>query len=158
MRIFSKFLTITNLLLLSLPLFAKSGDKSVSNPSFVFQENKGQIHDQNYNSRQDIRFAGTDGHLNFFLKKGGIMYQQTLPIDYKESTDKISGEITQVPTALSYYRTEVSWVNSNPAMTFSTSDPVQGLMNYYLPSCPDGAMNVKSFSNIQYQNLYLKVQ
>ena len=154
MRIFSKFLTITNLLLLSLPLFAKSGDKSVSNPSFVFQENKGQIHDQNYNSRQDIRFAGTDGHLNFFLKRGGIMYQQTLPIDYKESTDKISGQTTQVPTALSYYRTEVSWVNSNPGMTFSTSDPVQGLMNYYLPSCPDGAMNVKSFSSIQYQNLY----
>jgi len=154
MRIFSNLLTVTSVLLLSLPLFAKSGDKSVSNPSFVFQENKGQIHDQNYTSRQDIRFAGTDGNLNFFLKKGGIIYQQTLPIDYKESTNKISGEITQVPTALSYYRTEVSWVNSNPSMTFSTSDPIQGLMNYYLPSCPEGAMNVKSFSAIQYQNLY----
>lgn len=154
MRIFSSLLVGSLLFLLSLPLVAVSGKKTATGQTLVFQENKGQVHDQNYISRQDILFAGTDGNLNFFLKTGGIVYQQIQPTNFKESTDKISGEVSEIPTALSYYRTDISWVNSNTAMTVKTSEPIQGLMNYYLPSCPNGALNVKSYASVQYQNLY----
>lgn len=153
MNIISSLLTSCLLLLLSLPLVANSGTKPATQ-TMVFQENKGQIHDQNYASRKDIRFAGTAGNLNFFLKTGGIVYQQVQPTHFTASTDKMSGEVTEMPTALSYYRTDISWVNSNPDMGFKTSEPIQGLMNYYLPSCPNGALNVKSYASIQYQNLY----
>lgn len=154
MRILSRLFASCFLILLSIPLVANLGIKPVSGQALVFQENKGQIHDQNYLSRQDIRFAGTDGNLNFFLKSGGIVYQQTQPTNFKEYTDKNSGEATEIPTALSYYRTDISWVNSNPAMEFKTSEPMQGLMNYYLPSCPNGALNVKSYASVQYKSLY----
>ncbi|HRP61331.1 MAG TPA: hypothetical protein PK833_13750, partial [Vicingus sp.] len=33
-------------------------------------------------------------------------------------------------------------------------EALQGYNNYYLASCPDGALNVKSYQNITYQNIY----
>ena len=33
-----------------------------------FTENKGQVHDQNYKSRLDVLYSGTDGDLVFHLR------------------------------------------------------------------------------------------
>ena len=133
-------------------VFAGNSPHFNSGPSFI--ENKGQIHDQYNVARKDIQFAGTDGHLNFFLKSGGIIYQQVKPADFDESTDIITGQIVESPSALDYYRTDISWLNANPNMHLEPSMPQNDLMHYYLPSCPDGALNVRSFQKVMYKNLY----
>jgi len=140
--------------LISLRVQVYAGESPNYSQRLTFQENRGQIHDQNYETRKDIRYAGTDGNLNFFLKTGGIVYQQVKPVNFEIQADKITGQSREVPTALSYYRTDISWVNSNPNMSFITSEPDADLMHYYMPSCPEGALNVRSFQKVQYHNLY----
>lgn len=149
-----KYPAIFALLLFALSTRLPASDTYAPKSALSFQENKGQIHDQNHQSRNDIRFAGSDGRLNFFLKAGGVEYQQIKPVQFESQTDKITGLNTEVPSAMAYFRTDIAWVNSNPNMRFESLMPNSDLMHFYLDACPNGALNVKSYQKVQYRNLY----
>ena len=83
------------LILLSTSIFANKtpnypkGFSPKTNSSISFTENKGQMHDQNYKSRPDVLFGGSDGNLVFHLKNNGISYQLNT-LDHDDLTTSIA--------------------------------------------------------------------
>jgi hypothetical protein len=129
-------------------------------PPLSFKENKGQISDQNFKPRADILFSGTDGKLDFYLKSNGISYQMNRvdswttekaplyrPMDIGKS-DRV------IPSQRTTYRIDMNWLNSNSNPEILMGEPLAGYENYYGETCPDGAVNVKDYSNILYKNIY----
>ncbi|MBI3520282.1 MAG: T9SS type A sorting domain-containing protein, partial [Bacteroidetes bacterium] len=119
-----------------------------------FTENKGQVHDQNYKARPDVLFSGTDGQLIFHLKNNGISYQLNKTDSWKEVTDNhLKGKRREVDQS-TIYRLDINWLNANTHANVSKGKAYQGFNNYYLETCPNGALNVQSFEEVTYQNIY----
>ena len=56
--------------------------------SAVFEENKGQMKDQNWKSRQDVLYSGSSEGMNFFIRNSGISYQLSRVESWKEEEEK----------------------------------------------------------------------
>jgi len=128
-------------------LFSNNQHKS----SVAFKENKGQVRDQNYNFRRDILYSGTAGHINFFLKKNGISYQQWRVNSYIqhpiEKDRKIAGSTT-------LYRIDVDWLNTNSNGIITGSNTLPGYDNYVTAGKAAEINNVKSYNKVVYENIY----
>jgi hypothetical protein len=145
------------------------GFKPETNSRVSFTENKGQVCDQNYKPRPDILFSGSDGQLNFHLKNNGISYQLNRVDTWKENSPSLTlskgGRIEQKSTALSLsngkvpdqstiYRLDITWLNANTKANIMNGKALEGYNNYYLEQCPNGALNVNSYLDVTYQNIY----
>ena len=157
------------LILLSTSIFANKtpnypkGFSPKNNSVISFTENKGQIHDQNYKLRPDVLFGGSDGNLVFHLKNNGISYQLNRVDTWRKeedlSTKKAGFENAEAETKLvadqtTIYRLDINWLNANTNAELIKQKPLDGFNNYYLENCPNGALNVKSYQQITYQNIY----
>jgi hypothetical protein len=157
------------LILLSTSIFANKtpnypkGFSPKTNSSISFTENKGQIHDQNYKSRPDVLFGGSDGNLVFHLKNNGISYQLNRVETWKKESDLIKNHADAkiqkddeklVADHITIYRLDINWLNANTNAELIKQNPLDGFNNYYLENCPNGALNVKSYQQITYQNIY----
>ena len=97
------------LILLSTSIFANKtpnypkGFSPKTNSGISFTENKGQIHDQNYKSRPDVLFGGSDGNLVFHLKNNGISYQLNTLDACKKQDD-----LTKSIAILNYLKISIS--------------------------------------------------
>ena len=134
-----------------------------TNSRLSFTENKGQIHDQNYNPRPDILFAGGDGNFVFHLKNNGISCQLNKIDTWKEEKDfpkkktgfeNIEGQTKLVADQTTIYRLDLNWLNANINAELIKQNPIEGFNNYYLENCLNGVLNVKSYQQITYQNIY----
>ena len=125
-----------------------------------FTENKGQISDQNYNPRPDVLFSGEANGLTFHIRKDGISYQTSRVDSWKQQDENLpegmreEGKTDSVPDQMTIYRTDINWLGFNRDYTIENGESTAGFNNYYLPSCPDGAMNVKSYTDVTFKNLY----
>jgi hypothetical protein len=131
-----------------------------SNPIVTFKENLGQVSDQFYKPRPDVLFSGTDGQMNFHLKKNGISYQlcridswQQQPGIYSHTFKKIK----KTPDQTTIYRIEVGWLGSNQNCFIEKDKVLPGYDNYYLEVCPNGIHNVKTYGEITYKNIYTNI-
>ena len=128
-----------------------------------FTENKGQISDQNYNPRPDVLFSGEANGLTFHIRKDGISYQTSRVDSWKQQDENLpegmreEGKIDSVPDQMTIYRTDINWLGFNKDYTIESGEAKLGFNNYYLPSCPEGAMNVKSYTDVTFKNLYAGV-
>ena len=128
-----------------------------------FTENKGQISDQNYNPRPDVLFSGEANGLTFHIRKDGISYQTSRVDSWKQQDENLpegmreEGKIDSVPDQMTIYRTDINWLGFNKDYTIESGEVNAGFNNYYLPSCPEGAMNVKSYTDVTFKNLYAGV-
>ena len=131
--------------------------------SVSFTENKGQISDQNYNPRPDVLFSGEANGLTFHIRKDGISYQTSRVDSWKQQDENLpegireEGKTDSVPDQMTIYRTDINWLGFNKDYTIENGESTAGFNNYYLPSCPDGAMNVRSYSGVTFKNLYTGV-
>ena len=165
----AKLSAIIFLILLSTSIFANKTPNypkdfsPTTNTGISFTENNGQIHDQNYKSRPDVLFGGSDGNLVFHLKNNGISYQLNRVDTWKKeedlSTKKAGFENAEAETKLvadqtTIYRLDINWLNANTNAELIKQKPLDGFNNYYLENCPNGALNVKSYQQITYQNIY----
>lgn len=159
-----------HLLILSffcLSLNARNFSSKNSHPTHlnkvVFTENKGQVYDQNYTPRPDVLFGSVTGNMAVHIKKTGVSYQlykfETKPSSKKET--RKPSEFALPPIYLekeelmqTIYRIDLNWINVNKNFTVLTDEALQGYNNYYLASCPNGALNVKSYKGITLKNLY----
>ncbi len=123
-----------------------------------FRENKGQVYDQHNKPRPDVLFSGTDGALVYHLKNNGISYQLSRVDAWKEAFEATPHDALnankQVPAQTTVYRVDVNWLNANSTAAIIKGEPQPGCDNYYTAACPDGAMEVKTYSDITYRNLY----
>ncbi|MDC1212000.1 SBBP repeat-containing protein [bacterium] len=131
--------------------------------SVSFTENKGQISDQNYNPRPDVLFSGAANGLTFHIRKDGISYQTSRVDSWKQQDENLpegmveEGKIDSVPDQMTIYRTDINWLGFNKDYIIENGESTAGFNNYYLPSCPEGAMNVKSYTDVTFKNLYAGV-
>ncbi len=145
------FLFITSAILLS---------GSVPGGFTGFRENKGQICDQHYKPRPDVLFSGTNGQYVFHLRKKGISYQlNRVDAWAKPNSDHELKMIPQqqknlVPEQMTIYRIDVNWLQSNTDVFIKKEQDLEGYDNFYSESCPGGALFVKSYEQIVYQQLY----
>ncbi len=137
-------------------LTASSGETNLQslNKTLNFTENKGQVHDQNYKARPDVLFSGTDGKLTFHLKNNGISYQLNRIDSYKEEEDFKTKQKRKVVDQTTIYRIDINWLNANTNAAVKRGNAIEGYNNYYLESCPNGALNVKSYEQVEYENIY----
>ena len=119
-----------------------------------FQENLGQISDQNNKPRQDVLFSGTDGQLAFHLRKNGVSYQQSKVDRWAEEIDPITNKKNKIAEQIIIYRLDVNWLNSNANVVTEKLDPLSGYSNYYYEVCPNGVTKVKSYNEVIYRNIY----
>jgi hypothetical protein len=120
-----------------------------------FFENKGQVSDQNYNPRPDILFSAHDGDMLYHLKKTGISYQLSKVTSWKPNENrKTKNIIQQLPDSSLVYRLDIDWLNSNSFCEIEKNNPSADYNNYYLTSCPNGIINVHSYSDVKYKSLY----
>jgi len=128
------------------------------NTGISFTENKGQVHDQNNHLRPDVLFGGTDGNLVFHLKKDGISYQLRKVNSWKQENavfgDNKKCVINNVPDQSLIYRLDVNWLNSVINPVIIKSEVLEGVNNYYLENCSNGALNAVSYEEIIYKNIY----
>ena len=165
----TKPIAIIFLILLSTSIIANKtpnypkGFSPKNNSAISFTENKGQIHDQNYKSRPDVLFGGSDGNLVFHLKNNGISYQLNRVDTWKKESDLIKNhpdakipkdDEKLVADQRTIYRLDINWLNANTDAEVTKQKPLDGFNNYYLENCPNGALNVKSYQQITYQNIY----
>lgn len=122
----------------------------------AFTENKGQVHDQFDLQRTDILFSGNTGNLDFYLLKSGISYQLSKPIGEVEPIKLPTLDQTpQLPKQNRIiYRVDVNWIGSNANFNVDVDNAFDGYVNYYFPSCPNGALFVRSFGGVTYKNIY----
>ena len=122
--------------------------------AIAFTENKGQVYDQNYKARPDVLYGAMTGNLAVHIKKTGVSYQLYRVDEWKEVEDKIRHEKRKEIEKQSIYRIDLNWLNANTNFKQSTDEALPGYNNYYLESCPNGALNVKSYTGITLHNLY----
>ena len=160
-----RFLTVLFSLLLSISLNAQSiADYKTTQSGVTFTENKGQVSDQHYNPRPDVLYSGNSGGLNFHIRTDGISYQMTRIDSWKEDDMGLLEELAMpdgtsqpkdsVIDQMTIYRTDINWIGARSNFEVETGRAKQGYNNYYLPTCPDGALNVLSYDEVTFKNLY----
>ncbi len=128
-------------------------DRSRIKP-IVFTENKGQVHDQHYNARPDVLFGVQTGNLVMHLRNTGVSYQLSSIDSSSEPLDDGTKQKKSEAAKHSLYRIDLEWVNANKNFTQSTDETFSGSVNYYLQSCPNGVLNVKSYCGVTLHNIY----
>ena len=124
------------------------------NNQISFTENKGQVHDQNFNPRPDVLYGVMAGNMAVHIKRTGVSYQLYRVDSYKSVEDAKTRETRKEIDQQSIYRIDLTWLNANPNFTRIEDEALPGYNNYYLESCPDGAVNVKSYQGLRFKNLY----
>lgn len=134
--------------------------KPLSEPGTIyFTENKGQVHDLLNNPNYNVLFTSNSGPFTVHFKRNGIAYQlakieETTNTSMYKTNSLKSNKDKAESINISLSKVELSWLNSNSNISITTDEALDAFDNYYLPSCPNGALNVKSYRGITMHNLY----
>lgn len=120
--------------------------------SICFQENKGQIHDQNGNSRNDIFFTAANKNNSFHFRNNGVSFQLSKVDTWKEQLDYKRKEIKKFPDQITYYRIDIYWIGSNKNTKILGEEVLPFYNNYFQSN--NSSTHVKSFNKVKYLNLY----
>ncbi|MBL7932673.1 MAG: T9SS type A sorting domain-containing protein [Bacteroidia bacterium] len=126
----------------------------LQNTGISFTENKGQVYDQNYKARPDVLYTAIAGGMSLQIKQTGVSYQLYRVEKYKEVQDEKTKTARRQIGELSIYRVDMSWLHSNKNLKAASLDALPGYCNYYLTSCPNGALRVNSYKSVLLRGLY----
>ncbi len=121
-------------------------------------ENKGQIIDTEGNVRSDILFYAhtPDAIVYFFADRiSYVLASKDLASGPDSGQYDVlinEGDIKSI--GIRQQRIDVSFVGANNINKIDKLAESGNYMNYYLPHCPDGITDVRSFKEIKYHNLY----
>ena len=139
--------------------FSSRSKKSIPNfalrKDVVFEENLGQVRDQNGNSRPDILYSGTDREMNFHLKSGGISYQLFRVNTWKTPEhEKIAQTGQKYPDQVTLQRVDLDFVGANQVVPTSV-DELEDKSNYFWDG--NEYSDAKSFNQIKYEGIYSNI-
>ena len=128
--------------------------KKLQTPSIAFTENKGQVHDKNYQACPEVLYGISIGNMAVHIKDNGLSYQLYRVDKWKGSEDPKTKQKLKEVEKQTVYRIDLKWINANLNFTKSEDEALPGYNNYYLAACPNGVLNVKSYKGIRLNNLY----
>lgn len=146
--------TAITILALTAAFNVNASEPSIKQTGISFTENKGQVCDQNFKPRPDVMFSGTSDGMVYHLTNTGISYQLSKIESWKETIEEKTKTKLRAPNVTSIYRIDVKWMGINNNVKIEKGNPLEGEANYYLQQCPNGALNVKSYSDVTYKNIY----
>ena len=150
------------LVFISLLVFGGSLQAGISPVNqLCFRENAGQVTNQFNQARPDVLFSGSDGAMVYHLLKDGLSYQfykevagpKSLAAKAFAPTVKKNAKQPEMPSAYQIYRLDIQWLNANTA-NLKTGAVLPGFDNFYTEAAPKGLLEVKSYKDITYQNIY----
>lgn len=150
----------TSVIVAASALAFSAGAINPSNPektAIVFKENKGQVHDQNFNARPDVLFSGKTNGMVYHLTNTGISYQLYKTESLKADKFGKKGVQATVIDKQTIYRVDINWLNVNANAFIQKGEMLDGIDNYYNSSCPNGALNVRSYKDITYKGIYSNI-
>src|SRR5690606_16160453 len=137
------------------PLLKPLQSLNTSNQILSFEENAGQVRDQNWQARPDVLFSGVTKGLNFNLLNNGISYQI---VSFEESANDVEKAMPSdepTPREFSIYRVDLNWINSDENIDVVTGKTLEGYSNYYnVPEGNDPALMVKKFEDVRFQDVW----
>lgn len=127
--------------------------------SVAFTENKGQVSDQFLKPRTDILFTGCDGDMVFHLRNNGISYQFYKVTEWENNNSEKSTRIRnsasdKLPGKTIINRLDINWLNANTPTAIIKQNQLPGETNFYSDVCPNGALTIKKYKSVEFQNLY----
>ena len=128
--------------------------KSLANSQIRFEENKGQVHDQFYNSRPDVLYTGEQSGMTFHLRRDGISYQLYKYVDSPSNQQEPNFELDMNKDSVGIYRIDLNWISNNQNFQVLTRDKYPDYKNYYLPVCEEGVRDVGSYNEITFKNVF----
>jgi hypothetical protein len=156
----NSIVTLSTVLLISSTSLAVKGKnlpedfRPQQSKAITFTENKGQVYDQNNKSRPDVLYGTMAGNLAVHIKKTGVSYQLYRVDEWKEIEDPHTEEKRKEIEKQTIYRIDLNWLNANNNIIKTEDEVLPGYNNYYLESCPNGALSVKSYKGITLHKLY----
>ncbi len=127
-----------------------------------FQENKGQITDQNQKARPDVLFSGNDGQMVYHMRTTGMSYQlnkamsrngENLKNNESKPIIKAGDKMSAMDVTYNIYRLDVNWLNAS-FTTIEKGSKQNAFDNFYTEAAPSGIMEVCSYDDITYKNIY----
>ncbi len=123
---------------------------STNSASIYFTENKGQIHDGNFNPRPDVIAIGNTPQAQVILTAKGMSHQLSQTI-MKNNEETQQEEVEKV----NYSRVDMNWLGANSEIITEKIGKIGYVHNYLnVPSIPNGIMNVSDYSEIRLKNIY----
>ncbi len=110
------------------------------------------------NLQPDILFTTHSNGVKLFLNKNGISYQFQ-KTEYPEGYDvadkkKMLDAELQKQIKTSTYRMDMELVGANSNPIIETEGKSEYFENFYLSHCPNGVLNVPTFTKITYKEVY----
>ncbi len=138
-----------------------------SKQSFGFIENKGQVVDQNNNSKPAVLYLLNTPGLNVQLRSSGWSYDLYGTRDTAQGSreDDFFGHASRVTrhdsslqhpaSSIQFHRIDINLEAANPKCQIIPSDPLPDYFNYFTSNCPpEGIKNVRQYGKITYKNIY----
>lgn len=161
-------LLLLSLMVGALPLFSLAKDGPAvptrDKQSLHFVENKGQIHDQNNNPRNDIQFSIPGKNMSLFVGNGQLHYQFYKVNKAGFRPGKKAADVGKKATATEYslYRMDVELVGANMNGSIVKEQPQEYTQRYYTISGnrsnslrqEQAGIVAHSFNKIVYKDVY----
>src|SRR5690554_1554923 len=120
-----------------------------------FEENAGQVRDQNWQARPDVLFSGETHGLNFHLRNNGISYQIVSFEKPANNVERAMHSDEPTPREFSIYRVDLNWINANENIEVVPGKDMEGYNNYYnVPEGNDPALMVKKFEDVRFRDVW----
>ncbi|MFC6268582.1 DUF7948 domain-containing protein [Frigoriflavimonas asaccharolytica] len=159
-----KFYTLFSILFLA--YFSAQTTENNFEPSF--QENKGQIVDQNGNQNPAVLYLFNSNGLNVQLKKNGFSYdfyevektEKKVNNQKKTSSVQNLSEIEKFDYKSIYHRIDIELLNSNPNASIVGVGKSSYFENYYQTKQNGEIINVKDvhlYKKVTYKNIYPEI-
>ncbi len=125
-----------------------------------FTENKGQIHDGNYNPRLDVLAMGITPGSQFIITSSGTSHQlKRLHWKEKEDKDSLFPPNKLMPEKeiekTEFYRVDMQWIGANEKPEIEKNKELPGYTNYYnVTYAEDGILEVRDYEEVKLKNIY----
>ncbi len=124
-----------------------------------FEENLGQVYDQNRQLRKDVLFSGISGDMIYHIRDNGISYSLSKVTVGEINSNKKLTSLSNSEFSIAYnkenYRVDLNWIGSNQNFEVDRGAPLDGYTNYYnLGEGVSPALFVKNYQTILLKNLW----
>jgi len=143
----------------------------IRNKTFLFEENKGQLIDENHRLISDIKYYGHQAGVNVYCKPGMISFvfikkerensdlgsseASSRPVETQYFESKYSLQQFHRPTPITTSRIDLMLVGSSPSTQITASDQQSYYENFYTTGDANiGITNVHTFKTVTYKNIY----